>query len=45
MEEYIYMSLLNDDEELPCEGFCAGKQVLRPGTQELMKHDGNSNPT
>ncbi len=22
MEEYIYMSLLNGDEELPCDGYC-----------------------
>ena len=22
MEEYIYMSLLNGDEELPCDEYC-----------------------
>ncbi len=49
MEEYFYMSLLNGDEELPCDGYCTtsytvgwrGRAREKPDFNEL----GNSNPT
>ncbi len=49
MEQYIYMSLLNGDEELLCDGYCTTSYTVdwrwrargKPDFNEL----GNSNPT